>query len=208
MKVMKAGKIMPGNGKPDAVILAGGMLGRTSLFPKALIDFNHTTVIERQIEWISPYVNKIVIACHANEAKFIEEKIGKLKNVEYSLEPELLGTAGALKKALEKINSDKILVCNVDDVTDIDVASLIRFGTNTICIANPRLNFGIIKTDGIDVMEFREKPILTDLWVSCGMYLFERKLIEQFPARGSLEREVFPGLDLKAFKHHGLFRHF
>jgi len=205
---MKSNKIKAENKKPDAVILAGGMLGREKLYPKALIDFEDTTVIERQIEWISPYVDKIVIACRANEAKLIEEKIGKLKNVEYSLEPEFLGTAGALKKAIVKTTSDKVLVCNVDDITDIDIDSLIGFGTNTICVANPRLNFGIIKTDGIDIMEFREKPVLTDLWVSCGVYFLEKGLIEQFPSKGSLERDVFPGLNLKAFKHHGLFKHF
>lgn len=194
--------------KPDAIILAGGMLGRTNLFPKALLDYNNETVLEHQIEWLSPFVNKIVIACHKDEAEQIQKHIGKLKNVEYSLEPELLGTSGAIKKALEKTSADKLIICNVDDVTDIDLNALLSFGPNTICVANPRLNYGIIKVDDIEVSEFREKPILADLWVSCGVYFFERKIVETFPSKGSVERDVFPGLNLKAFKHRGLFKHF
>jgi NDP-sugar pyrophosphorylase family protein len=194
--------------KPDAIILAAGMMGRKLLFPKALAEYEGKAVIEHQIKWLSSHAKKIIIACHKDEYELIHNYLGNLKNVEYSIEPVLLGTSGAVTKALERTKADKLLICNVDDVTDIDLNALIGFGTDTIAVANPRLNYGIIKIDGIEVEEFREKPILTDLWVSCGVYLFDRKTIEGFPSQGSLERDVFPGLNLKAFKHVGLFKHF
>ena len=51
-------------GKPDAIILAGGMMGKSKLFPKALLEHEGKSIIEHQIEWLSPFVNKIIIACH------------------------------------------------------------------------------------------------------------------------------------------------
>jgi NDP-sugar pyrophosphorylase family protein len=194
--------------KPDAIILAAGMMGRKTLYPKALVEFEGKSIIEHQINWLSSHVNKIVIACHKDEYEPIHNYLGNMKNVEYSLEPVLLGTSGAVIKALEKTKASKILICNVDDVTDIDLKALIGFGTDTIAVANPRLNYGIIKIDGFEVEEFREKPIMPDLWVSCGVYLLDRKTMQEFSSKGSLERDVFPGLNLKAFKHFGLFKTF
>jgi len=202
-------KVAGTNGeKPDAIILAAGMMGRKTLYPKALVEFEGKSIIEHQINWLSSYVNKIVIACHKDEYEPIHNYLGSMKNVEYSLEPVMLGTSGAVTKALEKIKSSKILICNVDDVTDIDLKALIGFGTDTIAVANPRLNYGIIKIDGFEIEEFREKPIMPELWVSCGVYLLDRKTLEALPPKGSLERDVFPGLNLKAFKHFGLFKTF
>ncbi len=71
-----------------------------------------------------------------------------------------------------------------------------------------RLKYGVIQSDesGL-VSEFREKPLLKDVWVSCGVYLFDRKTIERFPDMGSLENDIFPFIRLKVLKHPGFFLH-
>jgi len=199
---------LPGE-KPDAIILAAGTMGKVKLFPKALLEYEGKTVIEQQIEWLKPFVNKIVIACYDNEYKEISNAVGEISGVDFSKETRLLGTAGAVKKALEKTSSGKILICNVDDLNDIDLNALLGFGTNAICVANPRLNYGIIEIDNMDIKAFREKPIIKEIWASCGVYLLNRETALELPEKGSLEKDIFPYLgDLRAFKHFGIWKTF
>ena len=194
--------------RPDAIILAAGMLGRKALFPKALLEYGGKTAIEHQINWLKPFARKIIIACHENECPEITRAIGKIKGVEFSKEKELLGTAGATRKAIAQSTADSFVVCNVDDLTDIDLNGLINFGPNTMCVANPRLNFGVLETEGFDVRRYREKPIMREVWANCGIYFLSRKMIEDFPDMGSLEHDIWPFIRLKAFKHFGMWKTF
>lgn len=195
--------------KPDAIILSAGMMGKIKLFPKALFEQEGKTAVESQIEWLKPFVNKIIIACYESEYKEISQVIGRIKGVEFSKEIPGLGTAGAVKQALGKTTSEKIIICNVDDLTDIDLNALIGFGTDTICVANPRMNYGVIEIDDLTVTAFREKPIIKELWASCGVYFLNKATLSKLPEKGSLERDVFPYFDgLKAFKHFGVWKTF
>lgn len=194
--------------KVDAVILAGGVLGKNN-FPKALIEASpHKTVLERQIEWLSPVVDRIIIACRDYEAEQIKKYLQLRGNFVFSIEHELLGTAGALKKALKYAKRSDVIVCNVDDVTNIDIHTLLNFGKNSICVANPRLPFGVIEMENLNIISFREKPLLKEIWVSCGVYLINKKIQKELPEKGSLERDVFPFMKLKAYKHYGIWKTF
>lgn len=193
---------------PDAIILSAGMLGKKCFFPKALLEYGGKSAIEHQINWLRPFVRKIIVACHKKECGEITEALGKIPNVEFSTETQLLGTAGATKKALEKSKSNHFIVCNVDDLTDIDLNAVIDFGADTMCVANPRLNYGVLETEGLDVRQYREKPIMRNVWANCGIYLLSRKTIEKLPDRGSLEHDVWPYMRMKAFKHFGMWKTF
>ncbi len=194
--------------KVDAIILAGGCIGKNN-FPKALIEASpNKTIIEKQIEWLAPFVDRIIIACREAEAEKIKRYLSFKGNIVFSIEFEPLGTAGALKKAMKYAKRGEVLVCNVDDITDIDLHSLINFGSNTVCIANPRLQFGLIETENHDIISFREKPLLKEMWASCGVYLLNKKIQRGLPERGSLERDIFPFTKLKAYKHYGVWRTF
>lgn len=194
--------------KPDAIILSAGMMGKKTLFPKALLEYGGKTAIEHQINWLKPFVRKIIVACHKKECEEISQQIGKIDGVEFSTEMQLLGTAGAAKKALLKSKANNFVVCNVDDLTDIDLNALIDFGSDTMCVANPRLNYGVLETDGFDVRQYREKPIMRNVWANCGIYMLSRKTIEKLPERGSLEHDVWPYIRMKAFKHFGMWKTF
>ncbi len=194
--------------KPDAIILSAGMLGKKSLFPKALLEYGGKTAIEHQVNWLSPFVNKIIVACHKKECPQISKVLKEYENVEFSTETLLLGTAGATRKAMENSKANSFIVCNVDDLTDIDLNALTDFGPDTMCVANPRLNYGVMETNGFDIKFFREKPILKNIWASCGIYLLQRKTIENMPEKGSLEHDIWPYIRIKAFKHFGLWKTF
>lgn len=194
--------------KVDAIILAGGTIGKNN-FPKALIEASpNKTVLEKQIEWLAPVVDRIVIACSEYEVAQIKKYLQLRGNFVFSIEYEPLGTAGALKKALNYAKRSDVVVCNVDDITNIDLNTLIDFGSNALCIANPRLPYGMIEAENQTIVSFREKPLLKEIWVSCGVYFLNKKIQRQLPEKGSLERDVFPFLKLKAYKHYGVWKTF
>ncbi|MCL6500826.1 MAG: NTP transferase domain-containing protein [Candidatus Pacearchaeota archaeon] len=188
--------------KVDAVILAAGSLGREQLFPKALIEINGKSILQRQIEWLRPYVKRIIVACTESEARQIKRYHPGI-DVVFATTPELPGSAGSLRKAIELITTDEFIVVNVDDLTDIDIASLINFGTNTVCVANPVLHYGVIEVENQEVKNFREKPILKNLWANCGVYFLSKTIAEKLPEKGNLARDVLPYIALRAYKHFG-----
>ncbi len=188
--------------KVDAIILAAGSLGRERFFPKALIEIEGRSLLQRQIEWLRPYVKKIIVACTENEAKEIRRYHPGI-DVVFATTPDLPGTAGSLKHALNYATTDDVLVVNVDDLTDIDLAALIDFGPNTVCVANPRLRYAKVDVEGHNIKSFREKPLLENVWVSCGVYLLNKAVLEKLPAKGNIAKDFFPYVELKAYKHFG-----
>jgi NDP-sugar pyrophosphorylase family protein len=43
-----------------------------------------------------------------------------------------------------------------------------------------------------NIVGFREKPILTDKLVNCGVYIFTKKILEYLPKEGNIETLTFP----------------
>jgi len=188
----------------EAVILCGGKgrrLGKIGEdLPKAMIPINGKPIIDYQIEWLNKQgVTDIVLACGYKCEKIKEHLKDK---VQYAVEEEPLGTAGALKNALKKIKGNEFFCLNVDDITDIDLKKLTELGSNAICLARLRCPAGVVKTEGGFVKEFVEKPLL-DVWVSCGVYLLNKDI--SLPEKGSVEYDVFPKTKLKAFEHKGMW---
>lgn len=196
-----------GKKKIDVVLLAGGMIGFEKKFPRAMMQIEGKTLIERQIEWLSPYANKIIIACRKEEIKHLKNHLkSEADKILWSVEESAIGTAGALRQAMPLVKTNDFLVVNVDDITDLDLKAFMNFGSDTICVSNPKLRYGMIEIENGEVKTFREKPTLKDVWVSCGVYFLNKAIANKLPKRGSLERDIFPHIDLKAYKHYGCWR--
>jgi len=194
----------------DAIILAGGKGNRMEdVLPKPLVRVKDKAILAYQLGYLlnSKEIEKIVLSLGYKADEIIDYvKINYPDQpIDFSVETEPLGTAGAFKLALQRTNSDFILGLNCDDITDINLEKLYDNNSSTVCVAHPRLPFGLInEKDGYAT--FEEKPILAD-WVSCGWYLFNRaELSPLLPDKGSLEYDVFPKLKLKLFKHEGFWR--
>jgi glucose-1-phosphate thymidylyltransferase len=56
---------------------------------------------------------------------------------------------------------------------------------------------------------FLEKPILKDVLISSGVYVFQRSILNYLPEQGDIERTTFPTLaksrSVKLYRHDGLF---
>ncbi|HRY60253.1 MAG TPA: nucleotidyltransferase family protein [Patescibacteria group bacterium] len=194
----------------DAIILAGGRSSRMEgALPKILVEVKDNPLISYQINYLSDKVERIILALGykaGDIVNYVQAKYPQYQ-IDFSVENSQLGTGGAIKKAMKMVKSDRVLVLNCDDLTDIDVAKLEGEKDNIICVAHPQLPFGLVK-DEKGYAVFEEKPTLED-WVSCGWYVFNRNdMIDVLPDVGSIEYDVFPKIKLKLHKHEGYWRSF
>ncbi len=195
----------------EAIILAGGKGTRlgTESPPKALVKVGDRTIIDYRIQHLIKQGIKIFIIAVGYKKKQVKQHINLFYNDSkyddlkffFAEEDEPLGTAGAINYAMKYAEDDFVFVTNVDDITDIDLNQLKHYKENVICLSRFRSRFGIVETSKDDVIEFKEKPLLRDLWASCGFYYLSKYI--DLPEEGSIERDVFPLTPLKAYKHRG-----
>ena len=124
-------------------------------------------------------------------------------SLNYSVEPEPLGTAGALRLALPLLHSETILLLNGDSYCDVDLPALLAFhrarrGVATLTLAEvpDGSRFGCVTCDSDRRVErFEEKGVSAGPgWINAGVYLLNRDALKEIePGRSvSLEREVVP----------------
>ena len=119
-----------------AMILAAGFGTRlkplTNKIPKALIEVNHTPLLELVIEkLIASGVTEIIINTHHNAEQiesFVREKRDFGILIEFSRELEILGTGGGLKKAAFFFDDGApFFLHNVDILSTIDLSKMYQY---------------------------------------------------------------------------------
>lgn len=201
-----------------AVILVGGaglrMGPLTEDKPKAMIDVAGKPVIYWVLKWLKSHGIENVILGVAYKKEVIMNYIKKnnsfgmnIKISEHSVEGE---TGEGFRLAIERyVNDENFIAMNGDELTNLDLSSLIeKHLTNkqiaTIAISPLKSPFGIIELWEDSIIGFKEKPIITDKFVSAGIYVFNKKIKEFLPQKGSIERLTFPLLAekglIKAYK--------
>ena len=120
---------------------------------------------------------------HFKEATALEGKakldLTNFKLLEnYLKEKSPLGTAGALSLLKPKPNNC-FLVTNGDVLTEINYSELINFhslhkakATMAVQVYESQQPYGVVKTDGIKLVGFEEKPISRS-HINAGIYVFE-----------------------------------
>lgn len=122
-----------------AFLLAAGLGERlrplTLTKPKALMPIANRPSIVRLLELVQPHgVEEAFVNLHSFPDD-IKDTVGggtrwKMR-VHYSLEQELLGTAGAIRKLARLLAGDRFILINTDIVTDIDLAGAIKAHENS-----------------------------------------------------------------------------
>jgi mannose-1-phosphate guanylyltransferase len=204
-----------------AIVLAGGEGTRlrplTYTTPKPLLPIANRPFLEHQLSWLAGHgVGEVVLSLGYRPDAFsgrFESGTFDGVRLRYAVEPEPLGTAGAIRFAADHAGddgqgfADRFLVCNGDVLTDLDVSELVRFHEERgaeATIALTRVEdpsaFGVVPTDDDGrVLSFIEKPAPgqapTD-WINAGTYVLEASVLGTIPTGRavSIERETFPGL--------------
>jgi NDP-sugar pyrophosphorylase family protein len=100
------------------------------------------------------------------------------------------------------VKDDDFLAMNGDEITSLNLERIeeLHFMSKpvaTVAVAPMRSPFGILELEGDDIVSFKEKPLVENMFVSIGVYIFNRKILDYIPENGSIERTVFPLLAKK-----------
>jgi mannose-1-phosphate guanylyltransferase len=201
----------------QAVILVGGEGTRlrplTSRRPKPVITLVDRPFLVYMLEWLRGHgVGDVILACGFGPAQ-VEAALGDGSalgiRLRYVVEPEPLGTAGAVKFC-EDLLEDRFLMLNGDVLTDVDVTAQLRqheatgaIGTLGLSPVDDPSAYGLVLlADDHAVTGFLEKPGAGELegveryLISNGIYVLERAVLDRIPAgrNVSIEREIWPAL--------------
>jgi mannose-1-phosphate guanylyltransferase len=196
-----------------AVILVGGEGTRlrplTNYLPKPMLPLIGRPLLSYTFDHLrSADVEQAVLACGYLPTAIEEHfgcRYGDLE-LDYRVEPEPLGTGGALRFAAAGFDRT-FLALNGDSLREAELQELLAFhrdrgakATILLTRVSDPSRYGLVRTDERGrVVGFVEKPpadqIDTDL-INAGLYVLEPEVLELIPPgrQVSIEREVFPRL--------------
>jgi NDP-sugar pyrophosphorylase family protein len=197
-----------------AMLLAAGKGTRlrplTEAVSKCMVTIAGKPILEHNIERLKSYgVTEIIINLHY-QPESITSHFGDGSrfgvDITYSFEPELLGTAGAVKQVAARFAApffvwygDNLSDCRLDRLWQLHAA---RGGVATIALhhRDDPTQSGIVGLDVNDrITRFLEKPRAEQVfsnWVSAGILVLEPRLLDALAANEPADfgREVFPKL--------------
>ena len=200
-----------------AVVLVGGLGTRLSPLtlttPKQMLPVAGRPMIEHVVAGLARHgVDRVVLSLGYRDDVFRSSYPDRRcagVDLQCAVEPEPLGTAGAIRFAWTAAGmpEETFLAVNGDVITDLDVVALLRRHRSVGAEATIHLigvddpsRYGVVVTDAADrVLEFVEKPTAGEApsrWVNAGTYAMEPSVLERVACGRavSLERGVFPAM--------------
>ena len=198
-----------------AFILAAGLGTRLRSLgldlPKVMVPVGGKPLLEHHLELFQRQgIRELIVNLHYLPEKITSHfgdgsKFGV--KITYSPEPELLGTAGAVKKMERELLEEAFLVFYGDNLVRVEFAPLIEFHRARRAVATVALfaspepwTGGVVETDSNGrVLRFVEKPdrkqVSTNL-LSAGIFVLEPSVLEMIPAGQFYDfgKDVFPKL--------------
>ncbi len=187
-----------------AVILAGGKGRRlapyTTILPKPLMPICDMPILEIVIRQLKrdgfDHITMAVGYLAGLLMAYFDtgERYGM--QIDYSQEPEPLGTAGPLSLITDL--DETFLLMNGDVLTNLDYKALVAYHKAHGCIATiaahrraVKIDLGVLQMDGDGALnEYMEKPSI-DYLASMGIYIFEPEILDYVPRGKYLD---LPGL--------------
>jgi mannose-1-phosphate guanylyltransferase len=198
----------------QALVLVGGKGTRlrplTTEVPKPILTLVDRPFLGYMIDWLGSHgVDEVVLACGFLPDQ-LEEVLGDGHpggpRVRYLVEPEPLGTGGAIKFALPELD-DRFFALNGDVLTDLDLSALWKMHLERGAQASLGLypvedptGYGLVDLAGDGrVLDFHEKPEPGHAGpglINAGTYVLEKSAFDEVPEgrEVSIEREIFPTL--------------
>ena len=200
-----------------AIVLAGGfgtrMAPLTAHRPKHLLEVAGEPFLAHQLRWLAGHGVDVAVLATSYRAELFEPVFGPGSdvglNLRYAVEPEPLGTGGALAHAIaalpETAPEDPIVVVNGDHFTRHDLGAQLAVLAGAPeadavlllrTVADATAYGSVVADAGGIVSAFVEKsPDPPSQEVNGGTYVLRRRVIDAIgPGVVSLEREVLPRL--------------
>lgn len=186
----------------DVAILAGGkgtrvqdVLGDT---PKVLALINGKSYLDHLLDWLSSFEVKRIVLCLGHLSDRIVSQVADRSDIICIVEPEPLGTGGAIKFARSRLTDGDVLVINGDTWLETDLCKFLASHKKQACPSSILClevedvsRYGSVEIEKGKISMFLEKdpsksgPGL----ISAGTYLFSQKGLDQLmdTPGGSLE---------------------
>jgi dTDP-glucose pyrophosphorylase len=177
------------------VIMAGGKGTRlrphTEHCPKPMLPIGGKPMLEHIIDRaMSQGFNYFMLAIHYL-GHMVEDYFGNGSKInariEYIREESPLGTAGALG-LLTRGPESPLVVTNGDVLTDINYADLLDFHIRQQAAATMAVRthewqhpFGVVQTNGLDIVGFEEKPVART-YINAGIYVLSPAALNELNA--------------------------
>lgn len=194
-----------------AIVMAGGFGTRlkplTDDTPKSMLPVGDRPLLELIVRRLQKAgIRRVNLATHYR-ADVIEQHFGDGSDfsvdIHYVNERQPLGTAGAI--GLLTASHEPLLVINGDILTQVDFGAMLEFHKShdadmTVAVRPSELHvpYGVVDTDGIDVVRISEKPVMR-YFVNAGIYLLNPDVCGFVP---NGERYDMPDLIAKLVADH------
>ncbi len=178
----------------QVVLMLGGLGTRlrplTNDIPKPMLKVGNKPIVETIVDGFKQYgyTNFIFSVNYKKEIIQSYFQAGEPFGVtiEYVEEEKRMGTAGALS-LLENRPNEPFFVMNGDLLTQVNFNQLMQFhkeqqAVATMCVREYEFQvpYGVIETDGTDLLSIKEKPIHRS-FVNAGIYVLSPEVFDYIP---------------------------
>jgi NDP-sugar pyrophosphorylase family protein len=220
--------ILPSLASIDVAILAGGLGTRLSSVlpdaPKVMAVVGGRPFLDFLLEALMLQGAHRIVLCLGSRAQAVLDYLAVNNHspleIQSSVEPRPLGTAGALAFASPRLRGNPVMVMNGDTWVDADLPAFIAghaaagAPVSILCakVSDAR-RYGRVEIDDSGrVARFEEKASgpASAGWVNAGVYLLDRSVLAQMSQDRpeSLERDVFETLPPGSIHAHRSEAHF
>ncbi|WP_434637396.1 nucleotidyltransferase family protein [Sulfurimonas sp. NW7] len=187
----------------EAIILAGGLGTRlqsvVSDVPKPMAPIKDVPFLEYILKYLKKNGVSRAILSVGYKWEIIKEYFGdNFDGIEliYSVENEPLGTGGAIKKALSKVNSKKVYIINGDTFFNVDLKTLDLSDKSKIQLSLKKMynydRYGSVEVDeNSNVTKFTEKSFQEVGNINGGIYLVTKDIFDSFDVAVKFSFEEF-----------------
>lgn len=211
----------------EAIVLAGGFGTRLKTLvndiPKPMADIDGKPFLEYLLNWLAGNGVKHIILAVGYKAETIENHFGNEymeMRLSYSSENEPLGTGGAIKKALNKLNNknNSAFIVNGDTFFDVDLSKFYDFhkkNNSQFSIVVKKMfdfdRYGSVEIEDNKISKFKEKSFREEGFINGGIYLMNLSCLqlmpeqEKFSFENSFMEKYVDELSFGAFESDGYF---
>lgn len=176
--------------------------------PPPLTKISGRFLLAHQLDHLKKFNITQVYMCAGSNNKAIEKIFGDGSQfgvaITYIPEPEMLGTAGAIKLASKYLGNNPFVVMHGDVLTDLNLQDFIEFHlrekTAVTIGVKPRMGekkYGQAFLHGNKIIKFMETGTTEGISiVNTGIYVFKPEVLERIPGgkKVKLESAIFPAL--------------
>ena len=188
----------------EAIVLAGGLGTRLRSeigeFPKPLAPINGEPFLTFVFKYLQKNgINKVVLSV-GYKWELIQEKYGNQWNdiaIKYAVEKERLGTGGAIKLAMNQIESNDFYVLNGDTLFDVNLLTLEHFHYKNKAQCTLALKtmhnvdrYGCVELDSDKITAFKEKQFRETTIINGGIYCLNKSIKDAFPKQDKFSFEA------------------